>query len=837
VIRLGVGPALAGAGFGAALVACRSELLPISGELSRPELLAAIPPCGWFLSSAVAAAVLAWLASRRVPGHVFSPLLATTPAILPLLPGVVGVLPALASVSGWVLYLLVIGGVALSVLRFAETKELTWNVRAWHVALAAFVTYLAIGVHLQNRVGLSGDEPHYLVVVQSLLEDHDLRVDDEYAEETWQKFYTGKIRPHFAQPGRDGALYSIHGVGLPLLLLPGFAVLGLKGVLATEALMAALAVLETFRATELFTGRKSMAVFASVAFALTAPTLPLATMAYPELPAAFLAVSTLRRVLEPGEPGKLGCGLWGLVLGVLPFLHMKFLPLSLVLGATWVLRCGRARTAAAAGLAAGLALVTGFFFVLFGSPNPLAAYGRQRIFVEHIPRGFLGLLFDGKFGLLIVSPVYALGLTRFGSSPPSPAARFARWLPLAVFLSVALPGAAHPLWFGGSSPPARFLFPALGLLAVAAAGTIRESSWSRTFLIASVLLGGFLVLGPGQPLFLNRREEGGRLWDALGTSWELSHYFPSLVRADARSYLLAGFGLLTLLLAAVFRTTVRPRRYAPVAVGILLGFFLVDFFLPGAAPSGAEARFQANLLARLPELPLDRLRFLPAGRSATRNEVLPRIRLPLEAPNRDPDEEASSDGLWASAPFFVPAGEYRVVGGAATSLELCNGESCFGSSRAFTTRVPLLRFHVRAATGVAPDLHLEPLALGAPFAPALRSLSLGEGVRLHVLDDDTFYEPGGFWVRARARAELALESDGEGRVSWLLTNGSAENWIDLTHTAGRFRFQLLPREERAIVTPRKPGVERVFIETSSGFVPSSGSDRRPLGVFVRAAAF
>ena len=127
------------------------------------------------------------------------------------------------------------------------------------------------------------------------------------------------------------------------------------------------------------------------------------------------------------------------------------------------------------------------------------------------------------------------------------------WLLFATLGAVALPGAAHPLWSGGTSAPARFLFPALPLLAVAAGavwswGPRRGvQPWVRTLLIVSVLFGAYAASVPGQFLYLNQRDGTSRLLESLGASWDLTHYLPSMVRADPRSLVLVGVGAAILL--------------------------------------------------------------------------------------------------------------------------------------------------------------------------------------------------------------------------------------------------------------------------------------------------
>ncbi len=67
----------------------------------------------------------------------------------------------------------------------------------------------------------SGDEPHYLVMAQSLWREHDLDLRDNYAREDWREFRGGPTEPHYAAPRRDGRPFPGHSPGLPFPARPG----------------------------------------------------------------------------------------------------------------------------------------------------------------------------------------------------------------------------------------------------------------------------------------------------------------------------------------------------------------------------------------------------------------------------------------------------------------------------------------------------------------------------------------------------------------------------------------------------------------------------------------
>ena len=101
--------------------------------------------------------------------------------------------------------------------------------------------YLAsIGLRASRGASITGDEPFYLVTTQSLLQDGDLDLRQQYASESYRSFFD-HAEPLWRQadPLPDGRLLSPHQPGLSVLLIPGFALGGLLGAQIQMLLIAA----------------------------------------------------------------------------------------------------------------------------------------------------------------------------------------------------------------------------------------------------------------------------------------------------------------------------------------------------------------------------------------------------------------------------------------------------------------------------------------------------------------------------------------------------------------------------------------------------------------------
>ena len=86
---------------------------------------------------------------------------------------------------------------------------------------------------------ITGDIPHYLLAVQSLVEDGDFDLQNNYENpESHAAYFSGALYPQQYAPGTTRPFRS---VGLPLLLAPGWMVAGYPGALGAAGLFLCLA--------------------------------------------------------------------------------------------------------------------------------------------------------------------------------------------------------------------------------------------------------------------------------------------------------------------------------------------------------------------------------------------------------------------------------------------------------------------------------------------------------------------------------------------------------------------------------------------------------------------
>lgn len=462
-------------------------------------------------------------------------------------------------------------GLALAALclgvAIAATSRAQWGWPALSPRLlfaASALVLIGVGQHYTRGLRVTGDEPHYLIMARSLWQEGDLDLRDNYARREFEADTPGPVRPHYGAPRADGRPFPAHNPGLPALLAPVYALGGRRACAVLLGLLAALVGVETWRLSGRFTVDPAARRFAWL-LAIGPPVALYGFHVYTEVPAALALIACLRLLLVgPSTAGAVGAAC---LAASLPWLHLKLIPAAAALGlvALWRLR-GRALLAFALPTLLAAAAFAGHYQHVFGQPTPLALYGGlPPEFDGSAWRALAGLLLDRSFGLLPHAPAWILTLAAL----PWLLGRAGRRDALAValvLLAVLAPVLTWRMWWGGQCPPARFLVPAVPLLALAvAARSAREARglmrWRWPLLLAGYALVLVQVWHPGNLYLVNRGARPTRLWEGLSGTTPIGDYLPSLVAADPRDWQIAAVWLVALAtLFALDRLAMRSER-------------------------------------------------------------------------------------------------------------------------------------------------------------------------------------------------------------------------------------------------------------------------------------
>jgi hypothetical protein len=440
--------------------------------------------------------------------------------------------------------------VAIAVLKLATFslfvaagEHVRWS--ANRAAIVAAIVY-AIAIPAMLRTPIDGDEPYYLLATHSVVRDFDLDLANQYASRAAAQWGRKDLVPLFGDPvGEHGEKYSRHEPFLSLLMIPGYAIAGLYGAIATIALFGVLLVRSTVRwmEDEGVGERAIRGVFPF--FALAPPVLFYATRIWPEVPAAFFFVEALRGVRDQRAKRWMPA-LLGLVL----------LKLRFVLVAIGVVAAARKKLALAI-LAVPLIVV---WFITGDATN--VHTWRELIPMQpmNYAIGFCGLLVDGMSGLLFQAPFYLFAIVAIASWKTTPRSFRTGLLASLLYIFYLIP---RNEWFGGWAPPLRYLVFLMPVLALGIA-SVWEKVPRGTLAIASAWTIGLVIHGLAYPWRLFHEFTGenavgewlSRLYDA-----DFSRFFPSFVRLNDA----AGWGLLALVLFVI-----RTKREAIVACALAI---------------------------------------------------------------------------------------------------------------------------------------------------------------------------------------------------------------------------------------------------------------------------
>lgn len=370
-----------------------------------------------------------------------------------------------------------------------------------------FVVCWTLTTH--GKYSASGDEPHYLMVCQSLWADGDLDLRNNYQNDDGKRFgAAGLVMERHGRENRAGRLFPVHDIGVPVVLMPIYAAATTVSSLPSESILSrfrmtrglfaysliSICIIGIVAAAAAITRSALIAQGTSPALAsavvvalwLSPPILSNSFLIFPEA-FALLATSFAIGVgfADAARPWRGRVWLLAASLGLLPWLHRKyvFYAAALALVVWWQQRT-RMRLltprdrllALALFIAPQLALAWWTWHCWGNLGGPLMLDGAPFSW-DAFRVGSLGLLVDRENGLLVWAPIYLLLPAAWAAA----GRRYAAWLLPAAYLFGL--SAGHDQWWGGFSPAARFLVPLIPIFAAVGAIALRQRLYRYACLI------------------------------------------------------------------------------------------------------------------------------------------------------------------------------------------------------------------------------------------------------------------------------------------------------------------------------------------------------------------
>lgn len=710
----------------------------------------------------------------------------------------------------------------------------------------AFVA--SVAVYSRQQLPPAGDEPHYLLIAHSLLVDHDLKVSNNYEHGDYLTYYAGRLWPHYARPGRDGSLYSLHAPGLPVLIAPALAVGGYRAVVVWIAVIGAVGTLFVWKAAYALTSDATAAWVAWAAAALTAPAVLQSTLIYPDSVAGTMLSASVLAMLTASSLSIHSAAALGLAIGLLPWLHTRFAPLAGILAVGVAFRLigtpggWRRWWPTLLGLASPIVVsVTAwllYFASVYGTFDPMAPYdARSPLQPGRVVSGLLGLVADQEFGLIPNAPVHllwiggAVALSRHHK-------RFLIEL-ACVAAPYVLAVAAFPYWFGGSTP-GRYLAPLVFPLAVTVAPLwSRQDDFGRSMsvalLIVSVLIACAFGFGASGALAYNAGEGRSAFLDWAAPTVNLPAGFPSYFRAIPAEGPVRG---------SLSRELVLPGAiWAVAAIGIwsfsrwihnrcaadtvsrstLAAGSLVAVLSIGVAsswpianvPHLIAARAQLRLVAREDPAATPLGVQLVPFRVMSSADALRRLEIttsPLETPPTGVMLNLSE----------VPPGDYRLrlrfvseprgeisllvgrVGGPLATWDV----SAPDNTRRF--RIPIQASTLTIVGDAAAAESIRSVALvplrhiTTPWAALTRARAAARYGRtvVYAIDNRVIIEPDGFWVLGGRQPDVVITTDGlQPGLTFQVSNVAIRNRVRVSIAGWSATRELAPDERWLVTVP------------------------------------
>lgn len=477
------------------------------------------------------------------------------------------------------------------------------RVPLWETLAVFFVT-LAVLALFTPRVTTyltptTGDEPFYLMTVISLMKDGDLNECNNYVNQDEARLYPSfysfdgvqayadfpadwkgwrgapyPLTPHPAlidpasrqcasdyrtypvfYDNPNGELYSKHGLGLSLLVLPAFALGERLFVVFFLNIIGALLAANIYLFARESTGKRWPAVLTWLAFAFTVPQMPYSYLIFPEMPAALFVLYAFRRIRLWHNNALQVAGI-GFCLAFLPWLHYRFVPICAGLLLYYIYQVRRQRrhegvpralvaregTIVLSQIIVSAALLMAFFYVRYGTPWPNASDHAGISDVGGTIRGTVGLLLDQQWGLFTAAPIFILTIVGIILMWQSRTGRKdLLWIGV-VFVPYFLIVANYAQWWGEWCPPARYLASILPLLALPFAyslssikGVVYKGIYALLLALSYLTMWGFIF--QPQWMFNQPDAEGKAVLLKYGLRGVLdSLYIPFLNGVDATQF-------------------------------------------------------------------------------------------------------------------------------------------------------------------------------------------------------------------------------------------------------------------------------------------------------------
>ena len=341
------------------------------------------------------------------------------------------------------------------------------------ILISSSVFLITSFIYVQFSSPPSGDEPHYLIISQTLLKYHSLNVMLDYSNGDYHAFYPYTIDPHLSY-GAHGQLMPLHSIGAPILWLLPFYVLGRLGAVFFISLLSILIIVNIYKLLITMNIGATYAFVVSMAYAIASPVYLYSHLTFIEPVGALICIYVLRKILQK-ERTLTEVIVSSLLLSILPWVHIRFAYFELVLFFALLFRIYEQNQLKHFKYYACLLLPVTISFIAYeiytysfwGTLNPGAIemndiHHNSSPFAAAPFNAMLGIFLDQQYGFLINFPIFILLFPGIFLAIKNHCTRY-NLLMLILTIPYILLFTSINNWTGGWSPPARLIFVLLPL--------------------------------------------------------------------------------------------------------------------------------------------------------------------------------------------------------------------------------------------------------------------------------------------------------------------------------------------------------------------------------------
>lgn len=323
--------------------------------------------------------------------------------------------------------------------------------------------------HYHDRTPLGGDEPHYLILADSLISDFSLDVKKSYDRDAIQKKIFGPVDYHTRT--NENGVFSGHSLGLSAIVaipLKYFGIIGVRLFLA----MFTLAIPLTF----FFIGRsygisKIASSFIALAASIGLPFQAAAGQVYPDLVAGVLILVIIAILLNDQKKQRtsMSYALHVILLSLLPWLHIKYIASALLLLLMSLRTLSKQEKSKVTlkticftvTILASIGLLFLYNHYAFGKIGGFYSSSDVIWKPSHVIMVLVGLHLDQTQGVFFQQPLFLLGVTGLFAFFRKDWV-LASFLSL-IYLSIVIPNSSHSCWYGCASMSGRFMWSVISL--------------------------------------------------------------------------------------------------------------------------------------------------------------------------------------------------------------------------------------------------------------------------------------------------------------------------------------------------------------------------------------